>query len=245
MCNQHPCDYFSHPLYSRNLAGLLIKDPSAWRLVMDWAQDKMGYVAFNSKMREFGPRYIHEEWKSLIDALFAASDPHNEEAQLPSALVEEAMRTQGVSLVTPVYRSPTVSPSQSNSSRHAVRRRSGNATQKSKRCKIHTNTFLDIAAEDDEENEEHKNNEEQGEGSAHGSRSPSINLQTVRMSGKETFRRAIDDVIARYDKASHRQDSLLQTSPEIPEGISVPLTQSLYIVDLFSGTFTQSECFIS
>ena len=114
-----------------------------------------------------------------------------------------------------------------------------------KRRKIHTNIFLDIAAEDDEENKEHENNDEQGEGSAHGSRSPSINLQTVRMSGKETFRHAIDNVITRYDKASHCQDSLLQTLPEIPEGISVPLTQSLYIVDLFSGMFTQSECFIS
>ena len=147
------------------------------------------------------------------------------------------MRTHGVSLVAPVDRSST----QSNSSRHAVRRRSGNATRKSKRRKINPITFLDIAAEDDEDEDD----AEQGKGGAHGSRSSSIDLQPSRLSGKETFSRAIDAVIARYDKPLHRQDSLLQTPPEIPEGISVPLTQSLYIVDLFSGMFTQSEWFIS
>ena len=227
----------SHPFYSRNLASSLIKDPSAWQLVMDWAQDKMGYVAFDSKIREFGPQYVHEEWKPLINAIFAASDPHNEEAQLPSALVEEAMRTHGVSLVAPIDWSST----QSNSSRHAVQCHSGNATWKSKRRKINPITFLDIAAEDNE----HKDDAKQGKGGAHGSRSPSIDLQPSRLSGKETFSHAIDAVIVRYDMPSHQQDSLLQTPLKIPEGISMPLTQSLYIVDLFSGMFTQSEWFIS
>ena len=237
MCNQYPYDHFSHPFYSRNLASSLIKDLSAWQLVMDWAQDKMGYVAFDSKIREFGPQYVHEEWKPLINAIFAASDPHNEEAQLPSALVEEAMRTHGVSLVAPIDWSST----QSNSSRHAVQCHSGNATWKSKRRKINPITFLDIAAEDNE----HKDDAKQGKGGAHGSRSPSIDLQPSRLSGKETFSHAIDAVIVRYDMPSHQQDSLLQTPLKIPEGISMPLTQSLYIVDLFSGMFTQSEWFIS
>ena len=42
---------FSHPL---NLAGSLLKDSSAWRLMMDWAKDKIGYPDFDSKIREFG-----------------------------------------------------------------------------------------------------------------------------------------------------------------------------------------------
>ena len=65
--------------------------------MMDWAKDKIGYPDFDSKIREFGSRYIHDEWRPLIDAIFASSDPSNEDPRPPSALVKEAMRTHGVS----------------------------------------------------------------------------------------------------------------------------------------------------
>ncbi|KIM61350.1 hypothetical protein SCLCIDRAFT_25982 [Scleroderma citrinum Foug A] len=78
-------------------AGSLLKDSSAWCLMMDWAKDKIRYPNFDSKIREFGSRYIHDEWHPLIDAIFASSDPSNEDLWPPSALVEEAMRTHGVS----------------------------------------------------------------------------------------------------------------------------------------------------
>ncbi|KAI6132495.1 hypothetical protein EDD16DRAFT_1514639 [Pisolithus croceorrhizus] len=57
----------------------LLKDLSAWRLVMDWAQEKLNYPEFDDRIREFGPRYVHAEWQPLITALFALSDPSNED----------------------------------------------------------------------------------------------------------------------------------------------------------------------
>ncbi|KAI5980365.1 hypothetical protein EDC04DRAFT_2918403 [Pisolithus marmoratus] len=53
-------------------SGSLLKDLSAWRLMMDWAQDKIGYPDLDNKLRGFGSRYIHEEWRPLISAIFSA-----------------------------------------------------------------------------------------------------------------------------------------------------------------------------
>jgi len=92
-----------------SLAGPLLKDPSAWCLMMDWAKDKIGYPNFDNKIREFGPRYIHDKWKSLINAIFATSDPSNEEPQSPTTLVEEAMWSHSVSFVTSADALPAVS----------------------------------------------------------------------------------------------------------------------------------------
>ena len=100
---------------------------------MDWAQDKIRYVDFDNKVREFGSRYIYQEWKPLIDAIFAASDPSNEDAQQPLAIVEEAMRTYSVSFAASA--NPlTNPPTQIDSSRSVVRRlASGSSTRKRKR----------------------------------------------------------------------------------------------------------------
>ena len=84
----------SHPL---NLARSLLRDPSAWRLIMDWAEDKIGYPDFDTRVRVLGSPYIHDEWRPLISAIFASSDPSNEDPRSPSALVEEAMQTHSVS----------------------------------------------------------------------------------------------------------------------------------------------------
>ncbi|KAI6098634.1 hypothetical protein EV401DRAFT_2081997 [Pisolithus croceorrhizus] len=53
-----------------------------------------------SAIREFGPRYVHAEWQPLITALFALSDPSNEDPRSPSSLVEQAMQSHGISFVT-------------------------------------------------------------------------------------------------------------------------------------------------
>ena len=41
----------SHPL---NLAHSLLRDPSAWHLIMDWAEDKIGYPDFDTRVRGLG-----------------------------------------------------------------------------------------------------------------------------------------------------------------------------------------------
>ena len=158
--------------------------------MMDWAQDKIGYVDFDNKIREFGLRYIYQEWKPLIDAIFAASDPSNEDAQQPLAVVEEAMHTYRVSFAIPANR-PTNSPTQINSTQNAVRRpATGSSTHKPKCRKTHASMFFDLAAEEDED-EEGNSDFEKGE---HGW--GSSNDSCVRCSGKETFSHAIDAVVA-------------------------------------------------
>ena len=200
---------------------------------MDWAQDKIRYVDFDNKIREFGSRYVYQEWKPLIDAIFAASDPSNEDAQQPLAVVEEAMHTYSVSFAIPANRS-TNSPTQINSTRNAVQRpATGSSTHKPKCRKTHASMFFDLAAEEDED-EEDDSDFEKGE-HVWGSSDDSC----VRHSGKETFSRAIDTVVAQYGGVSHRQDTRPQKLPQIAEGILRPLNKHVYIVDLFSGTFTR------
>ena len=86
-------DIASHSL---NLAGSLLKDLSAWHLIMDWAEDTIGYPDFDTKIRELRSPYIHGKWKPLIDTIFTSSDPSNEDSRPPPALVKEAMQTHGV-----------------------------------------------------------------------------------------------------------------------------------------------------
>ncbi|KAI5996703.1 hypothetical protein EDD15DRAFT_2364804 [Pisolithus albus] len=78
----------------------LLKDPSTWRLMMDWAQDKIGFGELDDRMRAYGPRYIPAEWKTLIDEVFMLSDPGVESAGPASLVVERAMELQGVTLST-------------------------------------------------------------------------------------------------------------------------------------------------
>ena len=225
----------SHPKIT---AGPLLKDPSAWRLIMDWAQDKIGYVDFDNKVREFGLRYIYQEWKPLIDAIFAASDPSNEDAQQPLAIVEEAMRTYSVSFAASA--NPlTNPPTQIDSSRSVVRRlASGSSTRKRKRRKTHVSAFLDLTAGDEDNGEVEEDDGDSEEGGEHVWGSPD---SCIRTSGKETFTRAIDAVVARYGGASHPQDTRPHKLPQIPEGIPRPLNERVYIVDFFSGTFTRLQ----
>ena len=219
-----------------SLAGPLLKDPSAWRLMMDWAKDKIGYPDFDNKIREFGPRYIHDEWKSLINAIFAISDPSNEEPQSPTTLVEEAMRSHGVSFVTSADPLPAVS-SQRNPLRSAVRHRSGKAPQKSKRRKTDVGKFLDLATEEEEDDDDddlRDNGEEDKEiGDSQGSVGRSIDQGPA---GKDSFNRAIDDMLARYSRTS-QQGTQVQTSPPIPQGVPILLLKKIFILDLFSGVF--------
>ena len=211
---------------------------------MDWAQDKIRYVDFDNKIREFGPQYIHQEWKPLIDAIFAASDPSNEDVQQPLALVEETMRTYNISLANPANQL-TNPPTQINSSRNAVRcPASGSSTHKPKRQKTRVSMFFDLAAEDHEEDEDDEDDSdnsdfEKGEGHVWGSSHDSC----VRCSGKEMFTCAINVIATRYGGASHDQDTRLQKPLQILEGIPRPLTKCVYIVDLVSSTFTRLQQF--
>ncbi|KIM55561.1 hypothetical protein SCLCIDRAFT_30272 [Scleroderma citrinum Foug A] len=271
-------------------AGSLLKDSSAWCLMMDWAKDKIGYPDFDSKIREFGSRYIHDEWRPLIDAIFTSSDPSNEDPWPPSALVEEAMRTHGVSFdenegMTSTtsaglllkdlsawrlimnwaedkvgypdfntkireFRSrfaapadlSSVSASQRNppqsAVQHSVQHSSGKACQKLNHRKTDVGRFLDLAAEEeDEEEEDEEEEDEEDEDEDIGDAQGSVSCPTdPGPSGKEFFNRAVDSMIQRYNQKSQPQDTLTQKSLQILEGVPIPLSKKLFIVDLFSGS---------
>lgn len=82
----------------------------------------MEYPEFDNGMRDFGTRYIYDEWRPLIDAIFALSNPSGEESRSPSTLVEDATRTYGINFAVSADLFPTVSTSQPKPSQIAVRR---------------------------------------------------------------------------------------------------------------------------
>ena len=116
MCPTDSVGIVSHPT---NLASSLLKDLSTWRLIMDWAKDKIRYPDFNTKIRELGSPYIHDEWRLLIDTIFVSSNPSNEDSWPPSVLVEEAMWIHDVHFATSAVLS-SVSASQPIPSQSAV-----------------------------------------------------------------------------------------------------------------------------
>ncbi|KAI6104786.1 hypothetical protein EDD16DRAFT_1524630 [Pisolithus croceorrhizus] len=126
---------------------------TAWRIMMDWAQDKIEYPDFNNKIRGFGAWYIHAEWQPLINAIFTLSDPSNEDSQPPSSLVEGAMWAHRVSFATPPGSLPTIPTSPHNPSQSATRHPSGKTPQKSKHQKTGISMFLDVAAEEDDKDD--------------------------------------------------------------------------------------------
>ncbi|KIM53424.1 hypothetical protein SCLCIDRAFT_31904 [Scleroderma citrinum Foug A] len=168
-------------MMSMTSAGSLLKDLSAWHLIMNWAEDKVGYPNFDTKIREFGSWYIHDEWRSLIDTIFTSSDPSTEDPRSPSALVEEAMRTHGVSFAAPADLS-SVSTSQCNPPPEC------SAT-------FNVGRFLDLAAEeeDNEEEDDEDKDEDEDIGDAQGS----VSYPTdPGPSGKEFFNWAVDKIAA-------------------------------------------------
>ncbi|KAI6037169.1 hypothetical protein BKA83DRAFT_4120731 [Pisolithus microcarpus] len=157
--------------------GPLLKDPSAWRLMMDWAQDKMDYPEFDDKIREFRPQYVHAEWQPLINAIFALSDPSNEDPRQPSSLVEDAMQIQGVRFAAPTDHLPTASAIQPSPPQSAMRHPAGQAPRKHpssqapkkrKRRRTSIMNLLDLAADESEENENEDEDVSQTEGSSGG-----------------------------------------------------------------------------
>lgn len=119
-----------------------------------------------------------------------------------------------------------VSPS--TSSQASVRSRSSGRTfQKAKRRKLGANTFVDIAAVEDDEQED---TEEESEELVH-------RPQAVGPSGKLSFQQRIDAIINRLDCGTPEQVTFGRPEvSQILEGIVLPSEKSIFVVDFFSGT---------
>ncbi|KAI6022107.1 hypothetical protein EDC04DRAFT_2900920 [Pisolithus marmoratus] len=198
-------------------AGPLLKDPLAWCLMMDWAQDKFGYSELDDKMRAYGPHYVHEEWKVLINKVFMQSDPGAENTIPAPLVIERAMELQGICLTADSTPAPLLGPSTSSmstSSQGATHHRhlsSSGATQK--KChKLNASIFLDIDAKDkgndiDEGNDvDDVDEDEEGNGKERSIHYPRQESVAVR--------------------------SLID--PQIPAGIFPPPLKTIYIVDFYS-----------
>ena len=201
----------------------LRQDPTAWRLMMDWAEDKIGYGELDAKMCGYGSRYIHEEWKSLVDDIFAHSDPGVDHTITPSILVQHAMEAQGVTFSTAIS-PPLVRVAASSSTLSQGSTCGKRATRKTKRRKLDTNLFVDIAAVEEEDEEEER------EGSTH-------HCEVLGPSGKRSYQHKIDTIIERFSGREKVSLSSPQRRSQIPHGIPVGPLKSIFIVDFYSGEF--------
>ncbi|KAI6095458.1 hypothetical protein F5141DRAFT_1068370 [Pisolithus sp. B1] len=209
----------------------LLKDPSAWRLMMDWAQDKIGFSELDDRMQAYGPRYIPEEWKVLIDEAFMLSDPGVESTSSPSLVVERAMESQGISLSaappTPSFRASTRSTSSSQSATRC-RRKSCGVTQ-NKRHKLNSSIFLDIDAEDEGEEDEGEEEEEDEEGRHN------YGPQQVGPLGKGSYLWTIDTLCERFHRGAW--EATVSNDPlvtQLPTSIFLPPRNNIYIVEFYS-----------
>ena len=219
-------------LYQSSKAGKspadpLLQDPTAWRLMMDWAEDKIGYGELDTMMRGYGSRYIHEEWKSLIDKIFVHSDPGVDHTITPSLLVQRAMKAQGVAFSSAASPSlPGVAASCSTLSQGSTHHQ--RTTRKAKRRKLDTNRFVDIAAIEEEEEEEGE--EDEREGSV-------CRPEVVRPSGKRSYQNKIDTIIERFSKREEVPPRSPSRRSQIPNCIPGTPLKSIFIVDFYSGEF--------
>ncbi|KAI6168832.1 hypothetical protein EDD17DRAFT_1749163 [Pisolithus thermaeus] len=208
-------------------------DPSAWRLMMDWAQDKIGFSELDDRMRAYGPCYIPKEWKVLIDKVFMLSDPGVESTSSPSLVVERAMESQGISLSAappaPSFRASTQSTSSSQSTTHCCRKSCG-VTQ-NKRHKLNSSIFLDIDAEDEGEEDEGEEEEEDEEGRRN------YGPQQVGPLGKGSYLQTIDTLCERFHRGA--REATVSNDPlvtQLPTSIFPPPRNNIYIVEFYSAS---------
>ncbi|KAI6131107.1 hypothetical protein EDD16DRAFT_1515266 [Pisolithus croceorrhizus] len=223
---------------SSSTAVPLLKDPSAWRLMMDWAQDKIGFSELDDRMRAYGPRYIPEEWKVLIDEVFMLSDPGVESTSSPSLVIERAMESQGISLLAaPPAPSFWASTRSTSSSQSATCRccKSCRVTQ-NKRRKLNSSVFLDIDTEDKGEEDEGEEEEEDEEGRRN------YGPQQVGPSGKGSYLWTINTLCERFHcgawEVTVSNDPLVM---QLPTSIFPLPHNNIYIVEFYSAsarTFT-------
>ncbi|KAI6120120.1 hypothetical protein EDD16DRAFT_1519071 [Pisolithus croceorrhizus] len=207
---------------SSSTAVPLLKDPSAWCLMMDWAQDKIGFSELDDRMRAYGPRYIPEEWKVLINEVFMLLDPGVESTSSPSLVIERAMESQGISLSAappaPSFQASTQSTSSSQSAT-CHHRKSCGVTQNKRH------------AEDEGKEDEGEEEEEDEEGRHN------YGPQQVGPSGKGSYLRTIDTLCERFHRGAWEvtvsNDPLVT---QLPTSIFPPPRNNIYIVEFYSAS---------
>ncbi|KAI5997544.1 hypothetical protein EDD15DRAFT_2364271 [Pisolithus albus] len=223
------------PSPSTSSAVPLLKDPSAWRLLMDWAEDKIGYGELDEKMQGYGSRYILEEWKAVVNEVFMQSDPGAEHTTPAPLVVQRAMESQGVSFTNPSSAgNPPPGPTRIASNRR--RRQPPREATQNKRRKLNPRVFLDIDAEDGDEDEEEEEEDQEERNEEGGSiRYP----QEVGPSSKGTYLRRLDALCARFESGV-REVEILDNSlqREIPSGIFPPPRKNIYVVEFYSASAT-------
>ncbi|KAI6117426.1 hypothetical protein EV401DRAFT_1888956 [Pisolithus croceorrhizus] len=222
-------------------SGPLLNDPCAWHLMMDWAEDKIRYGKLDDRMRKYGSRYIHKEWKPLINEIFLQSDPGAEDAVPALLVVQRAMELQGISLTA------TCAPALPfGASIHTASMSSPGATHRhhlsshggvQRKChKVSASIFIDMDAEEDEEGEEEGEGEGEGEGEEEKEEDEqeeggSIHCpQQAEPLGKRSYLQSIDSLCKEF--GSDVGDLVVINCPpkrQIPTSIFLPLLRNIYI----------------
>ena len=97
--------------------------------------------------------------------------------------------------------------------------------------------FLDLGATDEEEEEEDNNNNNNNANDLSNSKQSVDCFMAPGSSGKDSFNRAVDNMMMQSSWPSQPQGTQTQRSLPILEGVPIPLLKKIFIVDLFSGVF--------
>ncbi|KAI6001472.1 hypothetical protein EDD15DRAFT_2361891 [Pisolithus albus] len=192
---------------ARQLAqGPLLEDAGAWQLVLRWAgDDSFSFDSFLQEMQDrFKERYKYDDWNTIFDQVFEASREGT-----AVEVVRAAMSERGV-LNPPSV--PDLSSSQALSSDNASRtipstqassswtrrvsRRPDSSVRPTKRLRLSKSVarYLDVSAQEDEEDE----NEDGDEENLDIGMKDHPKVMEIGPSGRATFNERLQDVVQRY-----------------------------------------------
>ncbi|KAI5995900.1 hypothetical protein EDD15DRAFT_2195375 [Pisolithus albus] len=170
------------------MQGPLLEDAGAWQLALWWAgDDSFSFDSFLQEMQDrFKERYKYDDWNTIFDQVFEASRKGT-----AVEVVRAAMSERGV-LNPP---SVPVSSSQALSSGR-VSRRPNSPVQPTKCLRLSKSVarYLDVSAQEDEEDE----NEDGDEENLDIGMKDHPKVMEIGLSGRATFNEHLQDVVQRY-----------------------------------------------
>jgi hypothetical protein len=209
----------------------------AWQFVRDWAAGTIEYPELDQRMRTFGERFVHAEWKPTFDAIFDAFSPDEDEdaislsttaIALPKALqaFEKAMASHGISSsATPNSTSSSVHPRPCSS---RTRPSNHKAQRPTKRRKTGSVFIDDMAGEEDDDTEDE---EEEAEG---------VRVPLVKPAGQVAYERNLHRIVERYEGGQHHESEKSDDVDRSSLPINVDMFQSrendkaIYVLDLIT-----------
>ncbi|KAI5984505.1 hypothetical protein EDD15DRAFT_2375158 [Pisolithus albus] len=187
------------------MQGPLLEDAGAWQLALWWAgDDSFSFDSFLQEMQDrFKERYKYDDWNTIFDQVFEASRKGT-----AVEVIRAAMSERGVLNPPSVPVSSSQALSSDNASRtipstqasslqtHKVSRRPNSPVQPTKCLRLSKSVarYLDVSAQEDEEDE----NEDGDEENLDIGMKDHPKVMEIGLSGRATFNEHLQDVVQRY-----------------------------------------------